>query len=137
MGAVSALIGKVIFALGIIAWYVIRYPFERRAKRVRVVGDSRSLPERIGLWSATAGLGVIPAIYVVTGFPRWADYPSRPWAVAIGAIIYPLALLAGLAGFAVLFFLRVGEEERMMLRTFGDEYRAYMGRTKRIIPHVY
>jgi protein-S-isoprenylcysteine O-methyltransferase Ste14 len=37
----------------------------------------------------------------------------------------------------VLFFLRVGEEERMMLRNFGDEYRAYMARTKRIIPYVY
>jgi protein-S-isoprenylcysteine O-methyltransferase Ste14 len=197
MDAVSALIGKIVFALGIIAWYVIRYPFERKAKRVRVVGDSRSLSERIGLWSGTIGLGVIPLIYVVTGFPRAADYPAQPWAVAIGTVIYPLALwlfrrshkdlgknwsitleirdqhrvvsngvyahvrhpmysafwlmgvgqafllanwfagLAGLAGFAVLFFLRVDEEERMMLRTFGEEYRAYMGRTKRIIPHVY
>jgi protein-S-isoprenylcysteine O-methyltransferase Ste14 len=25
----------------------------------------------------------------------------------------------------------------MMMRTFGEEYRAYMDRTKRIIPHVY
>jgi protein-S-isoprenylcysteine O-methyltransferase Ste14 len=25
----------------------------------------------------------------------------------------------------------------MMLRTFGEEYRTYMGRTKRIIPHLY
>jgi protein-S-isoprenylcysteine O-methyltransferase Ste14 len=24
-----------------------------------------------------------------------------------------------------------------MLRTFGEEYRTYMGRTKRIIPHLY
>jgi protein-S-isoprenylcysteine O-methyltransferase Ste14 len=194
---VSALIGKIVWALGIVAWYVIRYPFERRAKRVRVVGDSRTLAERIGLVCATAGLGVIPATYVLTGFPRWADYPAQPWAVALGAIIYPLGLwlfrrshkdlgknwsitleirdqhrvvsngvyarvrhpmysafwlmglgqafllpnwiagLAGLVGFSVLFFLRVDQEERMMLKTFGEEYRAYMGRTKRIIPHVY
>ena len=45
--------------------------------------------------------------------------------------------LAGLLGFAVLFFLRVGKEERLMLEFFGPEYRAYMDRTKRIIPYIY
>jgi protein-S-isoprenylcysteine O-methyltransferase Ste14 len=36
-----------------------------------------------------------------------------------------------------LFFARVGHEERMMLETFGDEYRAYMARTYRLIPGIY
>jgi protein-S-isoprenylcysteine O-methyltransferase Ste14 len=45
--------------------------------------------------------------------------------------------VAGLVGFGVLFFLRVGKEEDMMMETFGDEYRAYMQRTKRIIPGIY
>jgi protein-S-isoprenylcysteine O-methyltransferase Ste14 len=45
--------------------------------------------------------------------------------------------LAGLIGFAVLFCLRVDKEERMMLEIFGPEYRAYMDRTKRIIPYIY
>jgi protein-S-isoprenylcysteine O-methyltransferase Ste14 len=48
-----------------------------------------------------------------------------------------VAGLAGFIGFSVLFFLRVSKEERMMVETFGDEYRAYMARTKRIIPHLY
>jgi protein-S-isoprenylcysteine O-methyltransferase Ste14 len=48
-----------------------------------------------------------------------------------------VAGLAGLAGFAVLFFLRVDKEERMMLDVFGPEYRAYMDKTKRIIPYLY
>ena len=192
-----ALFGKIVWALGIVAWYVIRYPFERKAKRVRVVGDSRSTSERIGLAAATVGLGVAPASYVATGFPRAADYPASGWAVALGTIVYATALwlfhrshkdlgrnwsitleirdqhrlvsngiyalirhpmytsfwlmglgqalllpnwvagLAGLLGFGVLYFLRVDKEERMMLQTFGDEYRAYMARTKRIIPHLY
>ena len=45
--------------------------------------------------------------------------------------------LAGLVGFAILFFLRVDKEEHMMLANFGPQYRAYMERTKRIIPYLY
>jgi protein-S-isoprenylcysteine O-methyltransferase Ste14 len=45
--------------------------------------------------------------------------------------------LAGVIGFAVLFFLRVDKEERMMLEIFGPRYKAYMERTKRLIPYFY
>ncbi len=191
------LFGKMVWVAGIVAWYLIRYPFERKAKRVRVVAGARSTAERIGLAAGTLGLGVAPAIYVATGFPRAADYAARPWAVVLGTMVYAAALwlfhrshkdlgrnwsitleirdqhrlvsngiyglirhpmyssfwlmalgqalllpnwvagLAGLLGFGVLYFLRVGHEERMMLETFGDEYRAYMARTKRIIPHLH
>jgi protein-S-isoprenylcysteine O-methyltransferase Ste14 len=48
-----------------------------------------------------------------------------------------VAGLAGLAGFAVLFFLRVENEEHMMLENFGPQYRDYMARTKRLIPYIY
>jgi protein-S-isoprenylcysteine O-methyltransferase Ste14 len=62
------------------------------------------------------------------------------WLMGLGqAFLLPnwIAGLAGLVGISVLFFLRVGKEERMMVETFGEEYRAYMARTKRIIPRVY
>jgi protein-S-isoprenylcysteine O-methyltransferase Ste14 len=36
-----------------------------------------------------------------------------------------------------LFLFRVGREEAMMLESFGDEYRSYMARTARLIPHIY
>jgi protein-S-isoprenylcysteine O-methyltransferase Ste14 len=38
---------------------------------------------------------------------------------------------------ALLFALRVGPEERMMLEEFGKDYEAYKGRTKRLIPRVW
>jgi protein-S-isoprenylcysteine O-methyltransferase Ste14 len=47
-----------------------------------------------------------------------------------------LAGLAGIAGAAMLFGFRVAREERMMLESFGEDYRAYMGRTKRIVPWI-
>ena len=42
-----------------------------------------------------------------------------------------------LVAFAILFALRVGAEERMMLERFGDAYAAYMARTKRLVPGVW
>ena len=44
---------------------------------------------------------------------------------------------AGLVGFSLMFFFRVNPEEKMMLDKFGDEYRSYMARTKRLIPGIY
>ncbi|TIY07540.1 MAG: isoprenylcysteine carboxylmethyltransferase family protein, partial [Mesorhizobium sp.] len=35
------------------------------------------------------------------------------------------------------FLLRVDKEERMMLESFGSQYRAYMEKTKRIVPYLY
>ena len=39
--------------------------------------------------------------------------------------------------FALLFVLRVGPEERMMLEEFGKDYEGYMVRTKRLVPGVW
>jgi protein-S-isoprenylcysteine O-methyltransferase Ste14 len=85
-------VGEICWVLGIVAWYVIRYPFERRAKKVRVVGDYRSLSEKIALGAALFGMAVVPAIYVATGFPRQADYAAQPWAIVVGALVLAFGL---------------------------------------------
>lgn len=195
MGAAS--VGEIIWVLGIVAWYIIRFPFERRAKRRRVVSNRRSRSDILGLVAALIGMAILPAVYIATGFPQFADYPASAWTVALGTIIFAAALwvfrashkelgrnwsitleireqhklvstglyamirhpmytsfllmslgqaflianwvagLAGLIGFAVLFFLRIDKEERMMLENFGPQYRTYMERTKRLIPYLY
>lgn len=60
------------------------------------------------------------------------------WALA-QLILIPngIAGPAGLIGFGILYAFRIGREEKMMLDTFGDEYRAYSARTARLIPGVY
>jgi protein-S-isoprenylcysteine O-methyltransferase Ste14 len=44
---------------------------------------------------------------------------------------------SNLIAFAILFALRVGAEERMMIEGFGAEYAAYSARTNRLIPGVW
>jgi protein-S-isoprenylcysteine O-methyltransferase Ste14 len=56
------------------------------------------------------------------------------WLASLGPVAgswLPL-VFAGLA--ALNFILRIQPEEKMMLQRFGDEYRAYMKRTGRLLP---
>ena len=46
-------------------------------------------------------------------------------------------VLVSLVAFAMLFALRIGAEERMMLEAFGDEYAACMTRTKLLVPGIW
>ena len=57
------------------------------------------------------------------------------WALA-QALLLPnwVAGFSGIVGFGTLYLLRIGDEERMMTESFGDEYRAYMARTGRLWP---
>jgi protein-S-isoprenylcysteine O-methyltransferase Ste14 len=79
---------------------------------------------------------VTRGIYEKLRHPMYAAF----WLWAISqALLLPnwIAGLSGLIGFGTLFFARVGHEERMMLEAFGDDYRAYMARTYRLIPGIY
>ncbi len=182
-------LAKIIWALGCIAWFVIRWPHQRRSWRTPVVARPNPTRDRVLMAISFTGLFLLPLIYGVTGQPKFANYPFRPAQAWLGVVVliaamalfyrthrdlgrawsvtleirdqhrlvthgiyarlrHPMyaafwlwalaqALPAGLIGFGTLFFARVGHEERMMLERFGDEYRAYMARTKRIIPGVY
>lgn len=86
-------LAAIVWAVGLFAWAVIRLPYQRRARKVRVARDARSTADRLALGAATVGLSVIPLIYLVTGFPSFADYAFRPWLGWLGLIV-ELAFLA-------------------------------------------
>lgn len=81
-----------IWALGLVVWFVIRLPHQRRARKIKVVAERKSLLERAVLAAAGLGLSVIPLIYLATGFPAAADYAFRPWMGWIGAVVQILFL---------------------------------------------
>jgi protein-S-isoprenylcysteine O-methyltransferase Ste14 len=83
---------KAIWIIGVVTWFVIRYPYARRSKRAaKFRVHNRSL-ERVLLTLSTCGLGVAPAIYVFGGAPRWANYPLQAWQPWLGAVTFAAAL---------------------------------------------
>lgn len=185
-----------IWFAGLIVWTLIRIPFERKARKVRVRKSLRDGREWSLLILATIGLFAIPAVTVLTGFAVALDRPfvpavawlgvlamigalwlfhrshvdlGRNWSITLELreqhvlvktgvyrlirhpmyssffllglaqmLLLPnwLADASGILGAGVLYAFRVLREERMMLESFGDDYRAYMTQTKRIVPWI-
>ncbi len=89
-------------------------------------------------WSASLKIREAHAL-VTTGVYRLIRHPMYSSFFVLGLaqlLLLPnwLAGGAGLIGAGILFVFRILREEQMMLELFGDEYRSYMARTKRIIP---
>jgi len=194
---VTPLLAKIVFAVLAVGWYVIRIPHARRSRRTPVAVSVRDWRETALLLISLTGLGILPLLYVATGFPRFADYPFRPGQALAGAIVALAALamfhlthralgrnwsvslevrerhklvthgvyrhvrhpmysafwlwavaqalllpnwvagLSGLIGFGTLYVVRVGREEALMVEAFGEDYRAYMSRTARLVPWIH
>lgn len=91
-------------------------------------------------WSVTLELNqnhhlVTQGVYRRIRHPMYASF----FAMALGQALLLQNWIAGLAALVavgVLYRVRTPHEERMMLESFGDEYRAYMRRTGGIVPRA-
>lgn len=191
------LLSKVVWTIFIVGWGIIRYRPNRQARKVKIGKTSRTPKERFSMAISFSGLGIVPAIWVFSGYFEQFNYSVNPVLILIGAVLILVALrlfrithkalgamwshsldlredhklvtkgiyekvrhpmysafwlwalaqafllpnllagFAGLVGFGTLYFLRVGQEETMMEDEFGEQYRDYSARTKRIIPGIY
>jgi protein-S-isoprenylcysteine O-methyltransferase len=115
-------LGIGLFALGIaFRWYAIIYLGRFFTVNVAIAADHRLIdsgpyrlvrhPSYTGSIAAIAGLGICLC--------NWAS---------LAALVVPTLLV---------FSWRMRIEENALIATFGDRYRDYMRRTKRLIPAIY
>jgi len=75
-------IAAVIWLAGLVVWYIIRHPFQRKARRIGISVSHFDRPDSLVLALGWLGLFVIPALYALTGFPAQLDrrfIPALPW----------------------------------------------------------
>jgi protein-S-isoprenylcysteine O-methyltransferase Ste14 len=70
----TILIGKICWVILVAGWYTIRLPFERRAKQTSTERSARDAGEWTRMWVSGTGLGILPLIYMFTGWPIVANY---------------------------------------------------------------
>jgi protein-S-isoprenylcysteine O-methyltransferase Ste14 len=193
----TPVLAKYFWLACVVAWWLIRFPYERKARKAKVKASRRDARELILLGVSLTGLGIIPIIYVFAGFPAAANRSfvpliawlgiipalgslwlfwrthrelGRNWSVSLEVrdkhelitrgvyryVRHPMysafflwavaqflllpnwvAGISGLIGFGILYSFRIGREEQLMLEAFGEQYRAYMARTARIVPWIY
>jgi len=92
---VTVLIAKLVWCAGVVGWYVIRYPHQRRSSKTLVASRLERVRDTVLLLISFTGLFIVPVIWVAAGVPRFADYPFQPVLASIGTA----ALGAALYGF--------------------------------------
>ena len=83
---------KLIWFLGVAGWFIIRYPHDRRSRRTPTVQRGRRLHDMALLTISFTGMFVLPAIYVLTGEPKFADTPFHPILAWLGVATFAAAL---------------------------------------------
>lgn len=88
----TPLIAKILHGLCMVAWWVIRRPFERKTKRNVLLRDAMDLREKAVLGVSFTGLGLIPFAYIATGFPAGLDQAFSPARAIAGLLLFGAAL---------------------------------------------
>ncbi len=83
---------KLVWFLGVIGWFAIRYPHERRSRRTKKVLRSDRARELVLLTISCTGMLVIPALYAVTEQPNFANYQFRPALAWFGTGVFIFSL---------------------------------------------
>jgi protein-S-isoprenylcysteine O-methyltransferase Ste14 len=87
------LAGKVLWTLLVVSWYLLRRPFDRRARKSRLIIDRRQGADTRRLIISLTGLGIIPGIYAATSFPKFASHHGHPLLLALGIFAGITALI--------------------------------------------
>ncbi len=89
----TPLAAKLLHGLCMVAWWVIRRPFERKSSRNVLLRDAMDGREKALLAISLTGLGIIPALYIATGFPAGFDQAFSPLRAVAGLLVFVAALV--------------------------------------------
>lgn len=84
----TANVAKFVWLGFCIVWFVLRLRPERRSRKTPVQYSGRGLREIVLLGCSLTGLGIVPCVYVATGFPRFANYPFNPLQGYLGIAVF-------------------------------------------------
>ncbi|MEL6397665.1 MAG: protein-S-isoprenylcysteine O-methyltransferase [Cyanobacteria bacterium J06607_6] len=83
---------KIVFLMGLMASTIIRIPHQRVQKQNVIADDRKTLQEKILLGLVFLGMFVLPVVYIVTPWLRFANYSLPIWANLLGVLIFAIAL---------------------------------------------
>jgi protein-S-isoprenylcysteine O-methyltransferase Ste14 len=88
----TLLLAKLIWFLGIVGWYAIRYRHQKRSRRIPKVRRFDRKRESFLLAMSICGMLLVPLYYVLTDQPKFAAYPFTPALAWAGAAVFSFAL---------------------------------------------
>jgi protein-S-isoprenylcysteine O-methyltransferase Ste14 len=88
----TLLVAKIVWGLGCLAWYVIRYPHQRRSRKTPIAARRDRVRDRVLLTISFTGLFIIPLIYALTNQPKLLSYPFHPAQGWIGVVLLAAAM---------------------------------------------
>ena len=88
----TAIASKYIWFGCMVLWFLLRLRPEWRSRKIPVRHSARDTREIILLCCSLTGLGIIPVVYVLTGFPRFANYPLFPVQTYLGIAVFAAIL---------------------------------------------
>jgi len=109
-----------LFGLSIRVW-AARTLGEFYTRTLRVTENQRIVEE--GLYRFARHPGYFGIILLYTGFGA----ASANWIATVAIAAFTL----------IAYTYRINREEAMLIAVFGDRYREYMARTRKLIPYVY
>jgi protein-S-isoprenylcysteine O-methyltransferase Ste14 len=138
-----AMLGTIIFAPSFLGW--ARLPLPAWAQWA---GAALGIGSVALLWWVQVSLGrnfsgnlhILSDHKLVTFGPyRWVRHPMYTvfYMLVIAFFLLSANALIGvfwIGGLTIVVLSRLNHEEQVMIETFGDEYRAYMSRTGRLLP---
>ena len=114
-------VGFLLVALGLVIVLVAAFTLRRNYSSSLVIREGHELVVR-GIYRLVRHPIYLGATLVMLGMPI---------ALSSWMGLLPMLLLIPL------FTYRMRIEERLLLEEFGDDYRSYMARTKKLVPYLY